>query len=868
MRVVFFMRSTIYVRNFESSLRLLASRGHEVCIVADPHHLEESNEVLRNLCVEYPGLTHVLPPLVPFDAWSFLGTELRRGRDYLRYLGPEFVSAAKLKARAERSAPGFVLGLMNRQFWRAAAARRALSALLHIGDRALPRSAAADAFVRELRPDLVVVTPLVEPGAPQAQYLRSARAIGVPTALCVYSWDNLTNKGLIHDPLDLVTVWNEAMKAEAIAMHGVPADRLVVTGAPSYDHWFSWSVEQSRKQFCARVGLPADKPYLLYLCSSKFIAPNEPAFVRRWAGALRAGPPALAGVGILVRPHPQNADSWQDVDLSDLGVVVWPRHGANPVESSSRAEYFDSIHHSAAVVGVNTSAQIESAIVGRGVYTVLDPDFRDTQEGTLHFRHLRTVNGGLLHLARDFAEHHAQLEQALAGSADDRCRRFVEAFVRPHGLEVEATPRLVDALEAAAARTARRLGTAPWWAPIVRTVLAPVAKRLARTTEARADKARLRDRIRSRRKEELATRRIARQRAKAEEDERLGRQLAERAQQEAADAVTREREEAALFQRYQDLRVWALGLQPSGGVAGHASGEEAAYLSALERCWNATPIEIAELRRTCASTTGVREADYREDLLGLKAALRARLATLRKTAPDLFVPEPSQWGGFGFWSKLTGALYNQDTLRFYEAMVAMRDAAILSRLDQTGQRRVVWEIGGGWGGFAHQLKTVCPNVTYLITGHPIEILVSSVYLSAIRPDARCRQFLPTEAERFWDDWENVDFAFAPESAVADLSVPRLDVVVDLGALGLMSAERRAAHVRRAFELCAPFIHTMVPVRRDPEAAHCVQQTLDRWFWLHAVPHRAEGHRVPGQAGPPFLPDHGYDHVTGWRRLRA
>ena len=467
-------------------------------------------------------------------------------------------------------------------------------------------------------------------------------------------------------------------------------------------------------------------------------------------------------------------------------------------------------------------------------------------------------------MARDFAEHHAQLEQALAGSADDRCRRFVEAFVRPHGLKVEATSRLVDALEAAVAHTARRPGTAPWWAPIVRTVLAPVATRLARTTEARADKARRRERIRLRGKEEQATRRIARQRAKAEEDELLQRQSAERVRQEAADAVTR----AGQFQRYLDLRVWASGLQPSSGMADLRSGDEAEYLSALERFWNATPIDIAELRRTYASTTGVREADYGDSMLGLKAALRARLATLRKAAPDLFVPEPGRWGGFGFWSKLMGALYNQDTLRFYEAMVAMRDAAILSRLDQAGQRRVVWEIGGGWGGFAHQLKTVCPNVTYLITGHPIEILVSSVYLSAIRPDARCRQFVPTEAERFWDDWENVDFAFAPESAVADLSVPRLDVVVDLGALGLMSAERRAAHVRRAFELGAPFIHTMVPVRRDPETAHCVQQTLDRWFWLNPVPHRAEGHRVPGQAGPPFLPDHGYDHVTGWRRLRA
>ena len=309
MRVVFFMRSTIYVRNFESSLRLLASRGHEVCIVADPHHLEESNELLRNLCVECPGLTHVLPPLVPFDAWAFLGAELRRGRDYLRYLGPEFASAAKLKARAERSAPGFVLGLMNRRFWRTAPVRRVVSILLHIGDRAMPRSAEVDAFVRELRPDLVVVTPLVEPGAPQAEYLRSARALGVRTALCVYSWDNLTNKGLIHDPLDLVTVWNQAMKDEARrASRRARAPRRRHRRCHPTTTGSRGCRAVTRSSSAPASGLPADKPYLLYLCSSKFIAPNEPAFVRRWASALRAASaspaPASASWFVLIRRMP------------------------------------------------------------------------------------------------------------------------------------------------------------------------------------------------------------------------------------------------------------------------------------------------------------------------------------------------------------------------------------------------------------------------------------------------------------------------------------------------------------------------------------------------------------------------------------
>lgn len=449
MTILFVMRSTVYARNFESTLRLLAERGHQVRIVADRHGLAESNELVERLCREYSSIRHILPPPAAFRAWSFFGLELRRAIDYLRYLDPEYRDANKLRQRAERSAPPFAVAAAGHRLAGSRAARKMLARLLHSCDRTVPRDPAIDAFIRLQAPDLVVVTPLVEPGSPQSEFVRAARALGIRTALSVYSWDNLTNKGLIHEPLDLVTVWNDAMKQEAVTLHRVPAERVVVTGAPGYDHWFTWRPHATREAFCARVGLRAGRPYLLYLCSSRFIAPDEVTYVRTWVSRLRAASPLLRDTGVLVRPHPQNAKQWEAADLSDLdNVAIWPRGGANPVDEASRAGYFDSIHHSAAVVGVNTSAQIESAIVGRGVYTLLAEEFRDTQEGTLHFRHLREASGGLLHVARDMTEHVTQLESAVRTPHDDgRCRRFVERFVRPHGLEQAAAPRLVSALD-------------------------------------------------------------------------------------------------------------------------------------------------------------------------------------------------------------------------------------------------------------------------------------------------------------------------------------------------------------------------------------------------------------------------------------
>ena len=488
MRILFVMRHSGYVRNFESTLRMLCDRGHRVHVAFQNkarHTLLDPVDTPRLLAGQYSNFSYGDIP-ARTDGWGLLGRELRLGLDYLRYLTPAYEDAPKLRERATRAVSPALLARVDRGFAKSPFGRRLLGAWLRALERSIPRAPEIDAFMAKRRPDVLAVTPLIEPGSPQSEFVRSARALGVRTAFCVASWDNLTNKGLIHGPIDLVTVWNEPMKREAIGLHGIRADRVVVTGAAAFDHWFDWRPSTTQEAFCARVGLPADRPYLLYVCSSKFVAPEEVPFVRSWAAQVRQSPSAaLRRVGILVRPHPQNADQWQNVDLSSLGdIAVWPPAGAAPVDIETRSAYFDSIYHSAAVVGVNTTAEIESAILGRPVYTVLAPEFRDTQDGTLHFHHLRSANGGLVHEAHDFAEHFAQLESAVQTPHEDdgRGRRFVEAFVRPFGIDAPSTPRLVDALERLARRPARR-HREPLWAPLARPRLARRAAVLEREAE-------------------------------------------------------------------------------------------------------------------------------------------------------------------------------------------------------------------------------------------------------------------------------------------------------------------------------------------------------------------------------------------------
>lgn len=456
MRFLFVMHYPGYLRYFDSVIAGLVARGHHVDVAFDsPEKQAEGAEALAGLVRE--GSVEDLGRMAArTDVWAVVARAVRGTIDYVRYLHPEFAGAPYLRDRMRTALPP-VFRALGRFDTAPLGVVRAITALLTTCERAIPSGAAVEAFIRSRRPDAVLVTPLVTDGSPQVDVVKSAQALGIPAVLCVASWDHLTTKGLIRVKPDLVSVWNEEQKREALAFHDADPDRIVVTGAQPFDRWFERR-PTDRAAFCGKVGLPADRPFVLFVGSTASISsPDaELRFVRRWIESVRAEP-GLSRIGILVRPHPYNAGHWSGVDLGDVpDAVVYPR-SANPVNEADRQDYFDSLYHSAAVVGVNTTAMIEAAIAGRTVHTVLADEFKDTQQGTLHFRYLLEENGGFLRVAGSLPEHARQLAGTVAAPEVGReaCARFVRAFVRPHGLDVPATPILVDAIERLATAGAR-----------------------------------------------------------------------------------------------------------------------------------------------------------------------------------------------------------------------------------------------------------------------------------------------------------------------------------------------------------------------------------------------------------------------------
>jgi len=478
-RVLFVMLHPGFVRYYDDALDALAAAGHDVHVAFEVSRTKLGEDVTaQRLAARSPRITcgpapsraesvrtfltrsdrtatrsggaarSWRDPAVREEARESLATTVRLLLDYARYFEPAFAGAHALRARAGKRLPRVYPPVVRAVARLGPGARSALRRVLMGLEHAMVPHASIEAFIREQRPDVLLVTPLIELGSQQVDYIKCARRLGIRSALCVASWDNLTSKGLIRVAPDHVVVWNEAQKQEAVTLHGVRPDQVVVTGAQVFDRWFAASPSRTREEFCARVGLDPSRPFVLYVGSSMFIAPDEVPFVERWLSAVRGGDDPAGRPGVLVRPHPANAEQWRAFDSDLDNVAIWPPIGTTPNDPDFRRDFFDSLYHCAAVVGINTSAQIEAAIVGRPVLTIRAPEFAHAQEGTLHFQHLVGADAGFVHEARSLAEHVEQLRAVLsdASSAAERNRRFVASFIRPRGIDLPAVTAFVDAI--------------------------------------------------------------------------------------------------------------------------------------------------------------------------------------------------------------------------------------------------------------------------------------------------------------------------------------------------------------------------------------------------------------------------------------
>jgi hypothetical protein len=323
---------------------------------------------------------------------------------------------------------------------------------------------------------------------------------------------------------------------------------------------------------------------------------------------------------------------------------------------------------------------------------------------------------------------------------------------------------------------------------------------------------------------------------------------------------------AAAFDTYLYVRERVKDLRAAPAPSDALTPAERRMAATLAPLWDATPEMIAGLRRYGGDVGGVDATNYTvPDPVVTERHERDLRRLLQRSDRSLWVGEPTALGGFGVDGKTER--YNDDTLRFFRVVSLLQDAALMKDFQVAGSRRTVWEIGGGWGGFAYQIKTLCRDVTYLITAAPELLLLSAVYLMTLFPSARFRFFEPSAAEAFWADWHAVDFAFAPEQVVDRMRPPALDLAVDLAALAQMTEARIRTHVRRAYDLGCRYVASVSPAGDSAgESVPQVHTALELLYWRHPVSapaYVAKRLSLRDRGGVAAAPA----YFFGWRRLR-
>jgi len=462
MKLVVVMQHANFFRNLETVVRELDARGHETVMLYGDHPSDPKTGARaqrkkpkmafmgRGIEVaeaEIPSLTTGFRP-VPDEPRQ---RRLRTGRQVVNrglYLRKDHPSPERVVEGLEKQMHPRARKWMESRAVRAVLARSGTLRAWRRIERSGRPSEAVTALLRQLEPDVVLVSPTVWPKLPvEADYLHAARKLGIPTVGYLNSWDNLTSKGTVHVLPDVFIVWNEALAIEAEQIHLIPREIIRVTGAPHLDHFFEMRPSLPRAETTGAMGCPDDGPYIVYLCSSRTLIADETPIVTALADAL-ARELGAGATTIVVRPHPVNAEPWNGYEHP--GTAVYPKGGDQADTPESWQEYFDQLSGASAFVGLNTTAFLEAAAADRPCLTIVSDEFFDQQGRTGHFRHL--LDADFLEVSKDADGVAARLARVLDG-ADEKAqgrRRFAESFLRPQGIETSARSVVTDTIEALA----------------------------------------------------------------------------------------------------------------------------------------------------------------------------------------------------------------------------------------------------------------------------------------------------------------------------------------------------------------------------------------------------------------------------------
>lgn len=284
--------------------------------------------------------------------------------------------------------------------------------------------------------------------------------------------------------------------------------------------------------------------------------------------------------------------------------------------------------------------------------------------------------------------------------------------------------------------------------------------------------------------------------------------------------------QSAIYANYQSIRDRILLMLDDMVRAGVVPSDYwSQEVAGFEYLFDASPLIVERFREHCYHITGIHSYPYRQHHGAKNSSHTTRYQELHAIDPrGLFVPESSVLGGFGY--DVGAGQANLDTLKFYEVLIGLDRAGLL---DTLAAGDTVIEIGAGWGGFAHQLRTKFPGIRYVIIDLPHTMLFSAVFLSNAFPEAKLIMHgeADFEARLAAGDF---DFAFVPNYAADSHTFPAAKFGVNIASFQEMTAAQVSGYAALLSRNRCPAVYSLnrkrSPYNKELES---VEAELSRFY---------------------------------------
>ena len=442
-RVLFVIRAVEHFLYFRSIVEALSRRNHKVVVLFDKVWSQKG--LNDDSLIRLKGVTYAWAKRDKTAKWRrvvFYVLDILSLRRYFKIPG----TSSFYRGRWESMMPSPVRLLFKISPTRGFFMSDVFHPVLKFIADFAPVEEMVKGEIGKFDPDVVIASPVNLPSSSaDLEYLRVAKKLAVPTVLPVFSWDNLTTKGVVHVKPDLLLVWNDMQAREAVRYHGIDKKTIRICGSPFFDPWFSYNpMSLNIDKFSGRMGLSASDPIILYLGSSVDTAGDETWIVTEIRKALDRDT-GLSKIQIIVRPHPHNAKIFGKFKLPK--VIVIPKDGSYPDTEAARKLYFECLYFSKLVVGVNTSGMIDAIIQKKPVVSFFDKEHTGTQTEAEHWGYL--VKSEAISVAGSMESFLSLIKLIIRGGDKKASNRsnFVRRFIRPKGLAVSAGETAVIAVE-------------------------------------------------------------------------------------------------------------------------------------------------------------------------------------------------------------------------------------------------------------------------------------------------------------------------------------------------------------------------------------------------------------------------------------